>query len=225
MQTPDSDRNIKLGVREVLSHTQYAEVAFNNVMVSGAHNTIVAFSSIHSFLTHCAMVSKLLWSDHLKTNKTNKNLAELLDVSEDSLIKNRDSRNVLEHYDRYLKEWMNMKGSSISILDNNLGPKNMIQVNNATLLRHYEPSSKTFTLLDKDLNLTELYDEVKKVKQKSIQWLNPMIHWDDLDDDEKQEFDEDRLLDELSDEYETEPGDTIERLENLGYELSDIGQE
>lgn len=212
----------KMSVREVLSQAQYAEVAYGNVRVKGTSNTIVTFSSIHSFLTHAGMLSKLLWSKKLKDPSTGKILAKTLNLPDDLKIKDRRFRNILEHYDEYLKEWVDNKGGRVTIMDNCIGPKNAVHIPNSLWVRHYEPGTNIFTLLDTDLNLEELHKEVVLIIDKAIGWLNPKIKWDDLDDDEKQDTDEDRLLEELSDDFESDPDDTLERAENLGYTKDDL---
>jgi superoxide dismutase len=88
---------------------------------------------------------------------------------------------------------------------------------------HYDPTTTVFTLIDKDLDLNEIHQEIKKVKAAAEKWLNPSLSWDELDDEEKQAVDEDRLVEEISDDYSS--GDTeeaIERLEDLGLDIGDL---
>ena len=212
----------KMSIREVINQAEFAGVAFNNIEIKSTYNVKISFSSIHSFLTHCAMLSKILWSNRLKDEESGKSLAQILNIPDNLKIKSRNYRNILEHYDEYLKEWVNAKGKDINILDNNIGPKDKIKVDNSIWVRHYDPTNHTFTLIDNELNLFELYREVETIKGKAAEWLNPEVSWDDLDDEDKQAVDEERLLDELSDEYEYDPEETRERLENLGLDIGDL---
>lgn len=159
----------KMGIREVLSQTQYADVAFGNVLIKGANSTIVAFSSVHSFLTHSAMLSKLLWSDSL-VDKSSKTLAEVLDIPDGLKIKDRKFRNILEHYDEHLKRWIDNKSNNSMIMDNNIGPRSTIKSGNAVWIRHYDPTTGIFTLIDNDLNLADLHEEVMMIKDKASEW-------------------------------------------------------
>ncbi|MFA5107688.1 MAG: hypothetical protein WC497_05185 [Patescibacteria group bacterium] len=211
-----------MGIEEVLNQTQYAIVAYNNINFKGKINNNIIFSSIHSYLTHCSMISKLLWSSELSNNVLSKSLATILGISEDINLKSYKFRNILEHYDEYLKEWIDRKIIGINILDKNIGSKTAININNVVWIRHFDPSTKIFTLLDEDLDLKTYYKEVLMINNKAQKYLNPKITWDDLDDEEKQSQDENRLIDELSDDYDTDPEDTLERLEDLGLDIEDL---
>jgi hypothetical protein len=46
--------------------------------------------------------------------------------------------------------------------------------------------------------------------------------WAELEDDEKQELDEDRLLEELRTAMDADPEGAIERAQDLGYEETDL---
>jgi hypothetical protein len=210
-----------MSVREISSQSKYALIAYENITAKSTRGNKAVFSSIHSFLTHTGLISKLLWSDELKDAR-GKTLAEVLSVPSVVQIKNRKYRNILEYYDEYLKEWINSKGNSSSIMDNNIGPKGAIQLTNGIWVRHYDPSTNVYSLIDNDLGLTNLHEEVMDIKQKSIDWLNPELSWDDLDDEEKQEFDEDALLEELSEEFESDPDSALERAADLGYGIDDL---
>jgi len=159
---------------EIFTQCRYTEVAYLNISKKSEYGIEATFSSIHSFLSHCAMVSKLLWSSELAKNSKNKTIAKILEVSGNSKIKSRKFRNILEHFDIYLVKWYMKKGKEITILDHNIGPKNAIKFDensNVTYIRHYDSAKNIFTLLDKELNLRELFDEILKIKTKSIEWV------------------------------------------------------
>ena len=48
--------------REIGVQILFALAAFENISKKGEDDAIITFSSIHSFLTHCANISKLLYS-------------------------------------------------------------------------------------------------------------------------------------------------------------------
>ena len=53
--------------REVVIQILFALAAFKNITKKGECNAIETFSSIHSYLTHCANISRLLWSEEDKS--------------------------------------------------------------------------------------------------------------------------------------------------------------
>ena len=48
--------------REIGIQILLAKRAFKNIEIKSEHDHLAALSSMHSFLTHCANISKLLWS-------------------------------------------------------------------------------------------------------------------------------------------------------------------
>jgi len=160
-----------MGVREIWSQCRYAEIAYSNALNKSERDVAVTFSSIHSFLSHCGLISKLLWSRALAENIQSKNLANILLVPEDSKIRDLSFRNILEHYDKELKKWIREKGEDINIWDNNIGPIEAFNFQNAIRVRHFDPTTSIYTLIDSDLNLQEVYTAVLDIKQKADDWV------------------------------------------------------
>lgn len=198
MDTKLHDKWIEMAIREVWTQCQFALVAFANISSKAAKNTDVVFSSIHSFLSHCANASKLLdakeWPDEVLTHprlesliKTilrvlgfkrgngGKNIGEILGVSKTLVIhKKRWFRNSLEHYDERLWTWLKSYGPDVSIFDYNVMPKSAVKV--APKLKHiwvrnYDPTTNTFTFTDKDLDLSVMHKEVLDIQQLADQWV------------------------------------------------------
>lgn len=160
---------IEMSIREIWTQCHFAELAYHNVNRKGKLSTDAVFSSIYSFLSHCAMVSKMLAADDGET--PSQTIGDVLDISSSSIIHNRVFRNHLEHYDERLKIWIREKGVNVSIGTYNIGPKAMIQGANFVLVSHYDPNSRTFTFVDEDFELGTLYQEVKRIKKIADEWV------------------------------------------------------
>lgn len=149
--------------REIGTQILFALAAFKNITKKGKRNDIRTHSSIHSFLTHSANISKLLWSPPAKRGETNvqmeigDDLAIVLGVPKLPLLKNRDLRNDLDHYDVRLVSWINdvfPKRKPIS--DLTVGKK----INGAIIFRHYDPVTTTYTFKNHEVSLTDLRNEL-----------------------------------------------------------------
>ncbi|KXK26868.1 MAG: hypothetical protein TR69_WS6001000889 [candidate division WS6 bacterium OLB20] len=92
-------------VREISTQCTFAIRSFESLEPKVARNTDLVFSSIHSFLTHCAMVSKLLKANpqNSKSAPYEETVASLIGVKESSSIHKRSARNRLEHYDEHVQ--------------------------------------------------------------------------------------------------------------------------
>lgn len=56
----ERDYWVEMSIREIWTQAHFAELAYANIDIKATKDTDIVFSSIHSFLSHCAMVSKLL---------------------------------------------------------------------------------------------------------------------------------------------------------------------
>ena len=165
-QRTEKDFWIEMSIREIWTQAHFAERAYDNLLPKTEVNTDIVFSSIHSFLSHCALVSKLL-----KSSGESAQIGAILGIDDDSVVHNRTFRNHLEHYDERLKEWIRKKGLSANIGAYNIGPKSAIAVPNLVYVSHYDPSSNIFTFVDEDLDLAQLHAEIQRIKQIADQWV------------------------------------------------------
>lgn len=165
----EKDFWVEMSIREIWTQAHFAEIAYRNIDPKAIKGTDAVFSSIHSFLSHCANVSKMLVADDGKNPP--KTIGGILKVSKNSDIHNRKFRNHLEHYDKQLKKWIKEKGINTTIGTYNIGPKSMIQIPNMIFVSHYDPTDNTFTFVNEDFNLGVLYNEVIKIKSLADSWV------------------------------------------------------
>ncbi len=165
-QRTEKDFWIEMSIREIWTQCHFAEFAFNNLAPKAQANSDVVFSSIHSFLSHCAIVSKLL-----KAEAESVSIGEVVGVSASSVIHNRTFRNHLEHYDERLKPWIRQKGIDAMIGTYNIGPKSAFNIPNMVFVSHYDPTDMKFTFVDEDLDLGELHQEIQTVTTTVNTWV------------------------------------------------------
>jgi len=163
----EKDFWIEMSIREISTQSHFAELAYRNIDPKVQKGTDAVFSSIHSFLSHCAMVSKLLKSCDEKM----KSIGDILKISESSIIHDRKFRNSLEHYDERLKSWIREKGVNANIGTYNIGPKSMIRIPNMVFVSHYDPTNTTFTFVNEDFDLGQLFEEVQRIKELADNWV------------------------------------------------------
>jgi len=173
---PIAPLTLEMAIREVWTQCRFAELSYANINLKSQHGSEALSSSIHSFLSHCAMVSKFLWSTHI-AGEGGEPIARILGVSDNSPIKSRSFRDTLEHYDRYLKEWVERRGEGINIMDHCVGPKSAVVGSNIIRVRNYDPTTMDFTLIDQDLDLNRLYQEILKIKDSADQWVRANTRW------------------------------------------------
>lgn len=160
----EKDLWIEMSIREIWTQAHFADIAFINLTMKGRSNTDVAFSSIHSFLSHCAMISKML-----KATQHSVTIGSILGISTSSIIHKRKFRNNLEHYDEELKEWIKKKGPSANIGTYNIGPKGAFL--GITFISHWDPNTSTYTFVDEDNDLSLLHTEVLEIQKISDAWV------------------------------------------------------
>ena len=164
--------------REIGVQILFALAAFENITKKGEGNIILAFSSIHSFLTHCANISKLLWSPPKATSGTvraeiGQDLADAINVPAFTLLKDKSFRDDLDHYDERMLRWIkeeypkhqNGDSGRRPVSDLTIGDKNQKGGSNALHLRNYNPDTKIYTYAERDLDLGTLHDELLKLQK------------------------------------------------------------
>ena len=163
----------EMSVREAWTQAHFAGIAYANIDPKARNGVDAVFSSIHSFLSHCAMVSKMLKAAPEDTTPS-KSVGDVLGISESSVIHQRTFRNNLEHYDERLKAWIKRLGANITIGTYNIGPKSAFQVPNMVFVSHYDPTTNTFTFINEEFNLLALYNEVERIKGIADIWVKNM---------------------------------------------------
>jgi len=175
MTTPRTEKDlwVEMAIREISTQAHFAEISYKNIDIKVDPGTDLVFSSIHSFLSHSANVSKMLKASDV--GDSSKTIGGVLGISENSKIHNRDFRNHLEHYDERLKTWIGKKGSNVTIGTYNIGPKSALDLPNIVLVSHYDPYSNIFTFVDEDFDIGELFEEVKRIKSMADKWVGDML--------------------------------------------------
>ena len=158
-----------MSIREIWAQAHFAELAYQNIDPKAASSTDAVFSSIHSFLSHCAMVSKMLSAKDHETPP--KSIGDTLGITKSSVIHNRKFRNHFEHNNERLKQWIREKGINSNIGTYNIGPKSMIQIPKMVFVSHYDPSDNTFTFINEDFNLGLMLEEVRSIKEFADDWV------------------------------------------------------
>jgi hypothetical protein len=160
--------------REVGVQILFALQAFSNITEKGEGNALMTFSSIHSFLTHAANISKLLWSGNPPSGKKNlktilgSDLADVLGIGPFPLLKDKGFRDDLDHYDERLVAWIESvyptdpAAPRTVVTDLAIGTK--VVGPNTLYMRHYDPATKIYTFGGRELDLGKLKEEVIKLQ-------------------------------------------------------------
>jgi len=168
----EKDLWIEMSIREIWTQAHFAGIAYSHIEPKAANSIDTVFSSIHSFLSHCAMVSKMLAAED--DEHPPKYIGDILGIPRESLIHQRVFRNHLEHYDERLKGWIRKFGVNTMIGTYNIGPKSAFQIPGMILVRHYDPDSQIFTFVNDDFDLDALSVDVKRTKSVADKWVKDM---------------------------------------------------
>ena len=165
----EKDLWFEMSIREIQTQARFAEISYSHIEPKAISGNEAIFSSIHSFLSHCAMISKMLFAKY--DSGTTQTIGNILGIEDSSPIHIRTLRNHLEHYDERLKKWIGEHGVNIMIGDYNIGPKSAFNIPNMVNVRHYDPTTKSFTFLDNDFDLGSMFSELQKIKKIANTWI------------------------------------------------------
>ena len=170
MHKTEEDFWAEMSIREIWTQCHFALIAYENIDKKAASPTDQAFSSIHSFLSHAANVSKMLKS----IGESDNSIASIIHVDDSSVIHERSFRNHLEHYDERLKNWIRNFAPGASVGTYNIGPKSMFRDRNMILVSHYDPKTKLFTFIDQDFDLSLLHGEIVRIQRIADEWVGSL---------------------------------------------------
>ena len=171
-QKKEKDLWVEMSIREIYTQAHFAGIAYSHLNLKAVTGTDLVFSSIHSFLSHCAMISKMLKA----TDNENPphSIGSVLGISQDSLIHSRVFRNHLEHYDERLQNWIQRFGASPNIGTYNIGSKSALSIPNFVFVSHYDPNTQIFTFVNDDFNLGAMSVVAAQIKDTADDWVQKM---------------------------------------------------
>lgn len=155
-------------------HHSLLSMAYLRFALSTA-NTDLVFYSAHAFLSHVGNISKLLWPDIKtkrsmpKTYKRDKELKLLLNIPENSPLKDRLFRNHYEHFDSRIDEWV-FSSEHHNFIQKFVGPLTGIGgINTGDIMKHFDPNTFVLTFRGDIYDLRAAEKEViiliKKIRQ------------------------------------------------------------
>lgn len=170
----EEERMIECFFSEIKNQCEYVFMSvdlLNNSLKSGPAN--FTFYALQNMFTALGNISKILYPTKNYRNR-GKVLRERLGIKDESQFFYNDKlevarkyRNILEHYDEYFEDWYR-EGENNYIIDGNVGPKDMIKIENQSIkyLRHYDSQYHKFIFLDNEYNIIPVIEETKELYEK-----------------------------------------------------------
>jgi len=172
------ERLKELFIEEIKLQCQYAMSA-HSALISAVQkgDTRTTFFYVHAFLSHVGNVSKLFWPIRSQSRARGEFLRNELGVSDSFLIKQRDPRNHLEHYDERLDDWAS-SSQRHNIADMNIMPRSAIQgIDPSDFMRNLDPTTLAFYFTDEDYDLHGFASEMEAIRQSTEAWLEKRDPW------------------------------------------------
>ncbi|MBO1267808.1 hypothetical protein [Arthrobacter cavernae] len=139
------------------------------------------YAAAQALLTSAAQISKLLWvvmpkrkpsgsglSDEQYAAKRSFTLArakavrKVLNVSDDSILKNRQVRNAVEHFDERIDS--HILDGAVQLVDSNVCSVHELGgIDPINMLRHIDPYTNRVSVLDDGTSLTELWSAIQSI--------------------------------------------------------------
>lgn len=131
--------------------------------------------SLHSFLTTSGNISKILWPVEKKYNIRGVKLRQLLNITQNSSLQQRNLRNHFEHFDERLETWANFSVNKI-IIDKNIcsGPvsQNISSFSSESYLRNFDTTNFEVTFTNETYKMSPLVEEIKSIYSRLKQIEN-----------------------------------------------------
>lgn len=165
------EKMIKYFLNELKTQCEYVFMSMNIVKIYKKPS--IVFYGLHNTFTSLGNISKILFPQKAYESRGSKlrNILNIDDKSQFHFDSKKDIarkyRNILEHYDEKFEKWFNESYDGL-IIDNNVGPKNMICIEGmkVSFLRHYDDSKNTFSFLDDEYDLNSVLIETNQIYKR-----------------------------------------------------------
>ncbi len=149
---------------EIIFQADLVENASNRLKDSiDEFDNIGTWSAIQSILISSSNISKILWPKR-KYAKRGEELRTLLKIDSKCILKSRQFRNIFEHYDDFINDFFEDKGS-YSYTDFVMNPS-LQSFGMQSCHRGYNTFNNTLIIHGKVLELNEIIDRVNEVRHK-----------------------------------------------------------
>lgn len=175
-------------IQEVAMHALGVEIQFSNFLKclenEETRQTRLVWSYLSSFLSHAAMISKFVdpvSPSGLKRQRMNA-LRIILEVDQASEVLPRQARDNIEHFDERIDNWViNSEFNHLEIvcLDRNTAiecMRNGMRVKRVLAWKELIFFSENRDGSRLELELMPLFEEVKRIGNKAIEWLERSSH-------------------------------------------------
>lgn len=157
---------VKVFVGEVEKQCMFALMSVNRMnsfLTSYEKGDINDFwLSVQSFLISTANVSKLLWNTHKSVPEESKELRNILEVEDDSVLRSRRFRNLFEHYDEQIVDWFN-SSEQRNYASSNVFPRGALPLNPKDMFRNFYNDENVLTFRGEEYKIQPVVDELSRV--------------------------------------------------------------
>jgi len=150
-----------------------SELIFQAELVSNANQRLLnskdeydktaLWSAIQSILISSGNISKILWPS-MKYMERGEQLRKLLNIDSESVLRNRKFRNMFEHYDELLDDFLKDK-NTCSYTDFAINP--FLSSIGLSCHRGYNTFDNTLVIHGEVLDLNEIIDAIEQIRLKS----------------------------------------------------------
>lgn len=146
-----------------------AKIDFKKCLTTDNYGLDREYYYLQSLVIALGNISKILWPTNKKYESRRKELRTFLDVKDDSVLKKRDLRNVLEHFDEKADDWF-AEEERHRYSDRGVGSMEGTIIPTAKeRLRVFDPETWTLTCLGQEYKLGpalqaayELYEAIQE---------------------------------------------------------------
>jgi hypothetical protein len=117
--------------------------------------------AIDALLTAAANISKLLWGKNGAMAARRKPLRDSLNVSDSSVLRDREIRNRFEHFDSDLETYL--QGGPKAMGVRNVGSLQALQLAHADMFQHYDPSSTEIAFGEHVISARQIIAEAQQI--------------------------------------------------------------
>lgn len=149
----------------ILSELQFVNEIWDNANLDIDENHEMILNIFQNMIINVAGISRFFWpsrNEGFYNNRAEK-LREVYNIGNLSPLKNRQMRNLIEHFDENLDDFLNKYGAK-NIIPSYVGNK-PLRNENTIFFRAYFSDKTIFKVLNKEYKLIPIIDEINRIHQ------------------------------------------------------------
>jgi hypothetical protein len=165
-------------LEEIRLQCRFGQVAFQNIRANlTGLDQEKTFFSVHALLGHAVRISRFLWPERAESQERGEKIRCELKVLEQSPLRLRKLRPLLEREDEWLDDWLRTLENKNYVEMNLMPMGTMAGFRQDNFQRDLDPDTYQLTFRGEAVDLRQIFNEMRQVEGAIQTWFKTSKPW------------------------------------------------